>query len=136
MGIKTPIIPPTLMNRYFFDRHGVPATVVTYAEGSNDAYGIPAKTKTTTNIDKAILSFSRRVITEEDRVQGIQFIIEAEVYLMSADFVKTGMTAPLAPDIKRPQITIDQGVYDIFEIENPKNIGVVRIICRKKRVGG
>ncbi len=136
MGVKTPIRPPTCLNKYFFDRHGVPATVVTYAEGANDAYGIPAKTTTTTSVDKAILSFSRRVITEEDRVQGVQFIIEAEVYLLSSDFEKTGITAPMAPDKKRPQITIGQGVYDIFEVENPKNIGVVRMICRKKRVGG
>lgn len=125
--------PIGILRQRFMAKHGIPATVKTYVEGADDSYGIPAQTITTTSIANAILSFSRRSIREEDGVQGSQFIIEVEIYLLDEEFDVTGMTFPLAIDIKRPEVTIGNGKYDVFETEKV-GIGLTRLICRKKRV--
>ena len=121
-----------VLRQFFMQEHGTPATVKTYVDGADDAYGIPVPTITTTAIDNVILSFSRRSIREEDGVQGDQYIIEVEIYLLDEEFDLTGMTFPLKIDAKRPEVTIGNGKYDVFETEQV-GIGYTRLICRKKR---
>jgi len=125
--------PPKKLNDYFFRRHGVPMTFTAYTVGAADTYGIEALTPVSTTIDFGIISYSRRSLRSEDMVQGSQYIIEAEIYLLDDDFTTIGLNAPLEPDTKRPEVLVGAVKYDIFEIENPKEIGIVRFICRKKR---
>lgn len=125
------VLPVRLLNKRFVRDNGKSATITTYAISGQDTYGRDTYTETTHDVT-AVLSFSRRVLVLEEESQGIQYVIEAEIYIEDEDFDDMGIEFPLSPDKKRPKITFDNVDYSIFETEQP-GIGLTRLIARKKR---
>lgn len=122
------------MDKRFFKANAKDATFHTFTNAGDDAYGSPVWTDTQTTV-KGILSFSRRSVRIVAEATGIQYMIEAELYVQDEDFATVpGMTAPLDPDNgRKPYVTIGSAEYDIFEAEQP-GIGITRMICIKRRV--
>lgn len=125
------------MDKVFFNKHASAATIHTFSnDNSDDAYGDPSYTETTTSVT-GILSFARRSSRVVTEAAGIQYVIEGEFFVRDAEFNNiSGIDIPMDPDDdRRPYLTVGQADYDIFEVEQPGH-GITRLILIKRRQGG